>query len=79
MSCAPQCCNTVLIDARLTGIAIGYRAATHLLTGINNIDMGTEAGAAAEQDTIRIGTKGQQKDAYVQGTQTVSVTALRFM
>jgi len=47
-------------------IALGTFAGTNLTTGDNNIDIGNE-GAAADANTIRIGTVETQTNAYVAG------------
>ena len=47
-------------------IALGSYAGTMLTTGSNNIDIGN-LGAAAEENTIRIGTQGTQTVAYIAG------------
>ena len=45
---------------------MGAYAGSNLTTGDNNIDIGN-AGAAAEADTIRIGTQGTQTNTYIAG------------
>ena len=52
-------------------IALGYNAGFHLTTGDNNIDIGNN-GAAAESDTIRIGT-GQTR-TFIAGISGATVT-----
>jgi hypothetical protein len=47
-------------------IALGENAGEFLTTGDNNIDIGN-VGAAAESNTIRIGTQGTQTAIYVAG------------
>jgi len=45
---------------------LGFNAGFNLTTGSNNIDVGN-TGAAAEANTIRIGTVGTQTNAYIAG------------
>jgi len=47
-------------------IALGNFAGSNLTTGDNNIDVGN-LGAAAEANTIRIGTEGTQTNSYLAG------------
>ncbi len=54
-------------------IALGSSAGGNLTTGSNNIDIGN-AGVAAEQKTIRIGTQGTQKFIYVAGIYGVTAS-----
>jgi len=54
-------------------IALGNFAGSNLTTGDNNIDIGS-LGAAAEANTIRIGTQETQTAAYVAGINGAAVT-----
>ena len=47
-------------------IGLGYLAGINLTTGSNNIDIGN-SGAAAESNTIRIGTTGAQTATFIAG------------
>ena len=47
-------------------IALGYEAGFSLTTGGNNVDIGN-LGAAADSNTIRIGTQGTQTATYIAG------------
>ncbi len=64
--------NTAIGDHALSSatgnenIALGSYAGQMLTTGSNNIDIGN-LGAAAEENTIRIGTQGTQTGAYIAG------------
>ncbi len=51
-------------------IAIGDSAGLNLTTGNNNIDIGN-LGAAAESNTIRIGTQGTQTNTFIAGISSV--------
>jgi hypothetical protein len=53
-------------------IALGANAGINLTTGNNNIDIGA-AGAPGESNTIRIGTVGLQKSAYIRGISGATV------
>lgn len=53
-------------------IALGYMAGSNLTTGINNIDIG-DFGVAAESNTIRIGTNGNQTTTFIAGIRGVAV------
>ena len=53
-------------------IALGHFAGDNLTTGDNNIDIGNE-GVAAEANTIRIGTQGTQRNAYIAGIYNATV------
>jgi hypothetical protein len=54
-------------------IAIGIEAGLYLTTGSNNIEIGNQ-GAAAEANTIRIGTVSTQTATYVAGIFGATVT-----
>jgi hypothetical protein len=54
-------------------IAVGIEAGVYLTTGSNNIMIGNP-GAAAETNTIRIGTEGVQTSAYLAGIFSSPVT-----
>jgi Chaperone of endosialidase len=56
-------------------IAIGGNAGQNLTTGDNNIDI-SHPGLPGESNTIRIGTKGTQTEAFVQGIYDSALTAL---
>ena len=47
-------------------IALGYEAGYSILTGGNNIDIGSQ-GDKDDSQTIRLGTQGTQKQAYIAG------------
>jgi hypothetical protein len=49
-----------------SNIALGTNAGINLTTGSNNIDIGN-LGSAGESNTIRIGTKGTQKNTHIAG------------
>jgi uncharacterized coiled-coil protein SlyX len=53
-------------------IAVGAEAGINLTTGNNNIDIGN-AGVAAESKTIRIGTRGTQRNTFIAGISGVTV------
>jgi hypothetical protein len=53
-------------------IAVGINAGTNLTTGAYNIDIGND-GVAAEANTIRIGKRGEQTNAYIVGINGVTV------
>jgi hypothetical protein len=55
-------------------IAIGISAGSSLTTGDNNIDIGN-VGAAAEGNTIRIGTAGNQTRTFIAGISGVTTGA----
>ncbi len=62
------------LDSNTTGssnIALGEGAGDLLTTGDNNIDIG-HRGLAAEADTIRIGTAGDQTRAFVAGIRGIT-------
>ena len=54
-------------------IAIGYEAGYNIATTSNNIDIGNQ-GLAADAGTIRLGTPGTHKTAYVAGISGATVT-----
>jgi uncharacterized coiled-coil protein SlyX len=54
-------------------IGLGSGAGSNLTTGNNNIDI-SNAGVAAESNTIRIGTQGTQTATYVAGVWGATVT-----
>jgi hypothetical protein len=56
-----------------TNIGIGYHGGYSLTTGSNNIDIGN-IGLAADSGSIRIGTAGTQKTAYIAGIENTHVT-----
>jgi hypothetical protein len=49
-----------------SNLGLGSNAGSNLTTGSNNIDI-ANAGVAGESGKIRIGTKGKQSAAYLQG------------
>ena len=53
-------------------IALGFRAGINLTTGSRNIDIGNE-GVAGESGKIRIGTSGEQKNAFIAGISGTTV------
>ena len=55
-------------------IALGSNAGINLTTGNNNIDIGA-SGVAGESNTIRIGTVGVQKSAYMRGISGATVAS----
>jgi hypothetical protein len=57
----------------LNNIGVGIEAGVYLTTGSNNIMIGNQ-GAAAEANTIRIGTEGVQTSAYLAGIFNSPVT-----
>jgi hypothetical protein len=56
-------------------IALGNFAGSNLTTGDNNIDIGNQ-GAAAEANTIRIGTQGTQTKTFIAGIIGAGVTGV---
>lgn len=54
-------------------IGIGVEAGFYLTTGSNNIEIGNQ-GAAADANTIRIGTQGTQSATYIAGIFDTTVT-----
>lgn len=50
----------------------GFNAGSNLITGNNNIDIGS-AGVAGESNRIRIGAKGARKAAFIAGVSGVIV------
>ena len=55
-------------------IAVGMEAGVYLTTGSNNIMIGN-VGAAAETNSIRIGTEGTQTSAYIAGIFGSAITS----
>jgi hypothetical protein len=55
-----------------SNIALGVNAGGNLTIGNNNIDIGN-AGVAAEANTVRIGTQGNQRRAFIAGISGVAV------
>jgi hypothetical protein len=55
-----------------SNIAVGFQAGFNLTTGSNNIDIGN-AGVAGESKTIRIGTRGAQRNTFIAGISGVTV------
>jgi Chaperone of endosialidase len=55
-----------------SNIALGYQAGVNLSTGSNNIDIGN-GGVANESKTIRIGTRGTQRNTFIAGINGVTV------
>ena len=55
-------------------IALGSNAGANLTTGSNNIDIGA-LGVPGESNTIRIGTVGVQKSAYMRGISGATVAS----
>jgi trimeric autotransporter adhesin len=53
-------------------IALGFEAGINLTTGNFNIDIGN-AGVAGESKTIRIGTRGAQRNTFIAGISGVTV------
>lgn len=53
-------------------IAVGAEAGINLTSGNNNIDIGN-AGVAAESKTIRIGTRGTQRNTFIAGISGITV------
>jgi hypothetical protein len=56
-----------------SNIALGVNAGGNLTIGNNNIDVGN-AGVAAEANTIRVGTQGTQRRAFIAGISGTAVT-----
>src|SRR6476659_7135349 len=56
-----------------SNIALGVNAGGNLTIGNNNIDIGN-AGVAAETNTIRVGTQGTQRKAFIAGISGTAVT-----
>jgi hypothetical protein len=54
-------------------IAVGWFAGQSLTTGSNNIEIGSQ-GAAADHNTIRIGTQGTQAATFIAGIYNHSLT-----
>jgi Chaperone of endosialidase len=60
-----------MVDTGSNNIALGYEAGFQVL-GSNNIDIGSQ-GDASDNGFIRIGTKGTQKAAFIEGIYTTSM------
>ena len=58
-----------------SNIALGFMAGQNLTAGRNNIYIGDE-GAAAEDNTIRIGTQGTQTKTFIAGVTGAAVTGV---
>ena len=56
-----------------SNIAVGVNAGGNLTIGNNNIDIGN-AGVAAEANTVRIGTQGNQRRAFIAAISGTAVT-----
>jgi hypothetical protein len=56
-----------------SNIALGINAGGNLTIGDSNIDIGN-AGVAAEANTIRVGTQGTQRRAFIAGISGTAVT-----
>ena len=56
-----------------SNIALGINAGGNLTIGDSNIDIGN-AGVAAETNTIRVGTRGIQRRAFIAGISGSAVT-----
>jgi Chaperone of endosialidase len=65
-------------NAGNNNIALGSLAGTNLTTGNNNIDIGN-FGVADEGNTIRVGTQGTQRSAFVAGISATAVTGRAVM
>ena len=55
-----------------SNIALGVNAGGNLTIGNNNIDIGN-AGVAAEANTVRVGTQGNQRRAFIAGISGTAV------
>jgi hypothetical protein len=55
-------------------IGIGFQAGMNIVAGSDNIDIGNPGGSAAENGAIRIGARGAQTSAFIQGISTTAVT-----
>jgi hypothetical protein len=64
--------NALLNNVGSNNIGLGHGAGFNLTTGSNNIDI-FNRGVADEANTIRIGTRGTQKNAYIAGISGVTV------
>ena len=64
--------HALQITTGSNNIAVGAEAGINLTTGNNNIDIGN-AGVAAESKTIRIGTRGTQRNAFIAGINGATV------
>jgi len=56
-----------------SNIAVGVNAGSNLTIGSNNIDIGN-AGVAAEANTVRVGTQGNQRRVFIAGISGTAVT-----
>jgi hypothetical protein len=56
-----------------SNIALGFNAGINLTTGSNNIDIGN-IGVAAEANTIRLGTAGNQTATFIAGIRATPIT-----
>src|SRR4029077_11830452 len=56
-----------------SNIALGINAGGNLTIGNSNIDIGN-AGVVAEANTIRVGTQGTQRRAFIAGISATAVT-----
>src|SRR5262249_20920493 len=56
-------------------IAVGDDAGLNLMSGDNNIYLGSDAGSATESTTIRVGTAGTQTSTFIAGIFGVTVGA----
>jgi len=54
-------------------IGLGYQAGENVTTGSHNIEIGN-AGAAGDNNTIKIGTEGQQAKTFIAGIYNTSIT-----
>jgi Chaperone of endosialidase len=54
-------------------IALGFNAGGNLTIGNNNIDIGN-LGVAAEANTVRVGTQGTHRRAFIAGISGIAVT-----
>src|SRR5205823_3924905 len=57
-----------------SNIALGFQAGLNLSTGNNNIDIGN-VGVAGESKTIRIGTTGTQRKAFIAGISGATIAS----
>ena len=68
--------NTIGSD----NVALGAGAGFNLTTGDNNIDIGSNVtGVAGEANTIRIGTQGTQRKAFIAGISATAVSGRAVM
>jgi hypothetical protein len=66
--------EALLSSTGSNNIALGSNAGINLTTGNNNIDIGA-GGSTGESNTIRIGTVGVQKSAYIRGISGATVAS----